>query len=50
MMRGLLIALLLALAGCGDQPRQLQGSGVETSPPVGYIVDCDKNPAQEHCQ
>jgi len=49
MRRALAIALLLALSGCATAQR-LQGSGEPTPPPPGYLVDCARNPDQEHCK
>lgn len=50
MSRALLMALLLALDACATSPQLLKGSGETTPPPLGYVIDCAKNPAQEHCQ
>lgn len=43
------IILALLLGGCAT-PQILRGSGEAAPPPIGYVVDCARNPAQEHCQ
>lgn len=42
------VALALLLGGCAA-PQLLRGSGEVTPPPIGYVVDCARQPAQEHC-
>lgn len=42
------VALALLLGACGTL-QTLKGSGTPAEPPIGYVVDCAKNPAQAHC-
>lgn len=44
---GVLIAL--ALGGC-ESTQILKGRGEVTTPPLGYVVECAKNPALENCK
>lgn len=47
MIRPLLIALLLALAGCASTPRVLESSGIEAPPPMGWLEHCATDPGPE---
>lgn len=47
MIRHLLIALLLALAGCASAPRVLESSGIEAPPPMGWLEHCATDPGPE---
>lgn len=46
---GVGVAMSLLLGGCAT-PQILRGSGEATPPPIGYVVDCARNPGQEHCK
>lgn len=43
------LALVALLSGCAA-PQQLKGSGAPADAPIGYLIDCVKNPDQEHCK
>ena len=39
----------IILAGCPSPPNELKGSGVYTDAPIGYTIECIKNPKLENC-
>jgi hypothetical protein len=43
------VALARMLAGC-ESTQILKGRGEATEPPIGYVIECAKNPALENCK